>query len=119
MAGYNTTAEILSLGARALLVPRRGPSAEQQMRASRFAQRGWVDWLPPASLSSTSLANAVLDALDKPVGCAGPPPDLLGRQRAALHLLNGSAPARWTTRCCPRPGPTTWLGVPSQLLGEA
>jgi predicted glycosyltransferase len=34
MAGYNTTAEILSVGTPALLVPRSGPSAEQQMRAS-------------------------------------------------------------------------------------
>jgi hypothetical protein len=61
------------------------------MRASRFAQRGWVNWLPPSELSKRSLATAVLDALDQPVGCAGRPPDLLGRQRAALHLLNGGA----------------------------
>ena len=39
MAGYNTTAEILSLGRRALLVPRSGPSAEQRLRASSFAAR--------------------------------------------------------------------------------
>jgi predicted glycosyltransferase len=119
MAGYNTTAEILSLGARALLVPRKGPSAEQQMRASRFAQRGWVEWLPPASLSSTSLANAVLDALDKPVGYAGPPPDLLGRQRAARHLLNGSTPAEVDDAVLSAIGSDDRLGVPSQLLGEA
>src|SRR3712207_8465412 len=31
MAGYNTTAELLSVGASALLVPRSGPSAEQQI----------------------------------------------------------------------------------------
>ena len=92
MAGYNTTAEILSLGARALLVPRRGPSAEQQMRARRFAERGWVYWLPPASLSTESLAAAVLDALDSPVGPASRPPDLLGRQRAARHLLDAGLP---------------------------
>jgi predicted glycosyltransferase len=89
MAGYNTTSEILSLGARALLVPRRGPSAEQQMRADRFAQRGWVDWLPPASLSQETLATAVLEALEKPDATAVVPPDLFGRQRAARHLLTG------------------------------
>jgi predicted glycosyltransferase len=88
MAGYNTTAEILSLGTRALLVPRRGPSAEQQMRARRFAERGWVSWLPPASLSTENLAGAVLDALDGPAVPASRPPDLLGRQRAARHLLD-------------------------------
>ena len=118
MAGYNTTAEILSLGARALLVPRRGPSAEQQMRASRFAQRGWVDWLPPASLSSRSLATAVLDALDKPVGCAGPPPDLLGRQRAALHLLNGVVPDDGDAAELSATGSDDLVGVTSQLLGK-
>ena len=88
MAGYNTTSEILSLGTRALLVPRRGPSAEQQMRARRFAERGWVSWLPPASLSTENLRAAVLDALDSPVDPASRPPDLLGRQRAARHLLD-------------------------------
>jgi predicted glycosyltransferase len=88
MAGYNTTSEILSLGTRALLVPRRGPSAEQQMRARRFAERGWVSWLPPASLSTENLTVAVLDALDSPVDPASRPPDLLGRQRAARHLLD-------------------------------
>jgi predicted glycosyltransferase len=119
MAGYNTTSEILSLGARALLVPRKGPSAEQQMRASRFAQRGWVEWLPPASLSSTSLANAVLDALDKPAGFAGPPPDLLGRQRAALHLLNGGAQVDVEDAVLSATGSDDRVGVPPQLLGEA
>lgn len=89
MAGYNTTSEILSLGARALLVPRRGPSAEQQMRAGRFAQRGWVDWLPPASLSQETLATAVLEALEKPDATGVVPPDLFGRQRAVRHLLTG------------------------------
>ena len=115
MAGYNTTSEILSLGARALLVPRKGPSAEQQMRASRFAERGWVEWLPPASLSSASLATAVLDALDKPVGCAGPPPDLLGRQRAARHLLDGGIPA---DADLPATGSDDLRGVTPQLLGK-
>ncbi|MGH7750430.1 MAG: glycosyltransferase family protein, partial [Candidatus Dormibacteria bacterium] len=42
MAGYNTTMEVLRVGTPALLVPRRGPSAEQRMRAQRFAERGWV-----------------------------------------------------------------------------
>jgi predicted glycosyltransferase len=118
MAGYNTTSEILSVGARALLVPRRGPSAEQQMRASRFAQRGWVKWLPPTELSSSSLATAVLDALDTPVGCAGRPPDLLGRQRAALHLLNGGAEEDAEAAVLSATGSDDLLGVGPQLLGK-
>ncbi|QWZ08027.1 hypothetical protein KRR39_22215 [Nocardioides panacis] len=118
MAGYNTTSEILSTGARALLVPRKGPSAEQQMRASRFAERGWVKWLPPAELSSTTLAAAVLDALDRPVGCAGRPPDLLGRQRAARHLLNGGAQEDTDAAVLSATGSDDLLGVGPQLLGK-
>jgi predicted glycosyltransferase len=89
MAGYNTTAEILSTGTPALLVPRRGPSAEQRMRATRFASRGWVNWLPPERLSERALAEAILAALDAPRDTIRLGPDLGGRQRAALHLLDG------------------------------
>ena len=92
MAGYNTTAEILRVGARALLVPRPGPSAEQQMRARRFAQRGWVHWLPPASLSAASLATAMVTDLDSPPGTRSVEPDLRGRQRAAGYLLADGGP---------------------------
>jgi predicted glycosyltransferase len=88
MAGYNTTAEILSLARRALLVPRAGPSAEQTMRASRFAERGWVRWLPPESLSADTLAGAVLEALATTAEPAAVAPDLGGRQRAVAHLLS-------------------------------
>jgi predicted glycosyltransferase len=91
MAGYNTTAEILSLGTRAVLVPRAGPSAEQQMRARSFAERGWVRWLPPAAVSAESLATAMLASLDTPSTPQRAQPDLRGRQRAAHHLLNGSS----------------------------
>jgi predicted glycosyltransferase len=88
MAGYNTTAEILSLGQRALLVPRSGPSAEQQMRARLFAERGWVRWLAPELLSPSTLADAMAEALTTPLA---PPvaPDLNGRSRVAHLLLRG------------------------------
>jgi predicted glycosyltransferase len=92
MAGYNTSAEVLHLARRAVLVPRAGPSEEQQMRASRFAERGWVRWLPPQALSATSLAVAIAEALEAPTGSTGKGsegPDLRGRQRAAMHLLAG------------------------------
>jgi predicted glycosyltransferase len=89
MAGYNTTAEILSLGKPALLVPRRGPSAEQRTRARLFAERGWVRWLPPDQLDARALAEAAAASLD---GRDEPPasrPDLLGREVAAAQLLDG------------------------------
>lgn len=89
MAGYNTTAEILSVAARAVLVPRAGPSAEQRMRASRFAGKGWVDWLPPETLSPGLLARTMVNALATPVVTHEVPPDLDGRNRAVRHLLAG------------------------------
>jgi predicted glycosyltransferase len=91
MAGYNTTAEILSLGTRALLVPRSGPSAEQQMRARSFAERGWVHWLSPASLSDESLATSMLTALDTPLTGMRGQPDLQGREHAVRYLLGDGA----------------------------
>ena len=97
MAGYNTTAEILSVGTPALLVPRSGPSAEQQMRARLFAERGWVDWLQPQDLSAETLGRAVTEALYKPWATTPVrPPDLSGRTVAAGQLiesLDGTAVA--------------------------
>ena len=86
MAGYNTTAEILTLDKPALLVPRSGPSAEQQMRAKLFADRGWVNWLPPADLAPDTLAEAALSALSTRRRRTSIP-DLRGRHAAAQHLL--------------------------------
>jgi predicted glycosyltransferase len=88
MAGYNTTAELLSVGTRALLVPRRGPSAEQQMRARLFAERGWVDWLRPQDLRPDALGRAVVTALHEPRP-ARPvrPPDLAGRTVGSDRLI--------------------------------
>jgi predicted glycosyltransferase len=88
MAGYNTTAEILGLARRAVLVPRAGPSAEQRMRASRFAERGWVRWLSPESLSSEILAKVMAEALAAPRMAVPEPPDLGGRDRAVKHLVS-------------------------------
>ena len=90
MAGYNTTAEIFTLDKPALLVPRSGPSAEQQMRAKLFADRGWVNWLPPADLSPDMLAQAARLGVDHP-----PTPDL---------------PAGSPGSLCRRPAPPTKLG---------
>ena len=86
MGGYNTTAEILSVGKPALLVPRAGPSAEQMMRVSRFADRGWLRWLPPESLSAPALAAGMIEALTSLPESVGRAPDLGGRVRAAELL---------------------------------
>lgn len=94
MAGYNTTAEILSLGKHALLVPREGPSAEQGLRAKAFAERGWVDWLPPGGLSPERLARAMVGALrPRQHDELDQLPDLRGRERAVAHLMAGTSRA--------------------------
>ncbi|HEY0409491.1 MAG TPA: glycosyltransferase, partial [Candidatus Dormibacteraeota bacterium] len=97
MAGYNTTMEVLRVGTPALLVPRRGPSAEQRMRAQRFADRGWVSQLDPDELEPGRLAAAVVGALGR--GAATPVvprPDLGGLARAAESLHAAALAARAT-----------------------
>ena len=86
MAGYNTSVESLGAARRALLVPRHGPSAEQQMRARLFAERGWVGWLPPAQLSPETLQQAMIEALTKPATAPLTAPDLNGRAEAVRYL---------------------------------
>lgn len=96
MAGYNTTVEILQAGKKAILVPRRGPSAEQRTRTELFAQLGWIDMLDPDELSTTALTSLLLKNLS--VETTFPTaikPDLNGRQAAAEQLLAlASVPAR-------------------------
>jgi predicted glycosyltransferase len=91
MAGYNTTTEILRLGRPCLLVPRKGPSAEQRMRAQLFSERGWVRWLRPEDLGPEPVADAVGAALDEAGGVPGPrrfpAPELDGQQRAVRQVL--------------------------------
>jgi predicted glycosyltransferase len=94
MAGYNTLAEVLTLGRKALVVPRAGPSAEQQMRCRLLAQRNLIDVLYPGQLSPQALAERlVLDlerddypSHDKAVGTHG--------VHVAAYLLQSLAGAR-------------------------
>lgn len=66
MAGYNTVCEILSLGVRALLVPRVSPRQEQRLRAQLLAERGLVRVLLPDDLSPERLASEIRAALNSP-----------------------------------------------------
>jgi predicted glycosyltransferase len=65
MAGYNTTMEILRSGKRAILIPRRGPSAEQRMRAGLFAEHGWVEMIDPDDMQVENIAAKVGAALGR------------------------------------------------------
>jgi predicted glycosyltransferase len=86
MAGYNTTAEVLRSTTPAVLVPRRGPSAEQRMRAQLFSERGWVGVVDPDELSPARLARAVNKACASAAPVVGP--QLGGLGVAVGHLLS-------------------------------
>lgn len=89
MAGYNTTMEILRSGKRAILIPRRGPSAEQRMRAQLFAERGWVEMIDPDDLDIANVAATVCAALERgPRMNAASRPDVDGISSSADLLLD-------------------------------
>ena len=66
MAGYNTTIELLSLGQRAILIPRAQVRAEQRIRAERLDARGLATHLPLEQLTPQMLAHAIETALAAP-----------------------------------------------------
>ncbi|MGF1568660.1 MAG: glycosyltransferase family protein [Nodosilinea sp.] len=63
MGGYNTVCEILSLGKRAIVVPRTEPVQEQWMRAKRMAEMGLFHAIHPDQLTPAGLAQALLAQL--------------------------------------------------------
>jgi predicted glycosyltransferase len=85
MCGYNTTMEIMRSATPAVLIPRRGPSAEQRTRTRLFAERGWVDMVDPDELSTAALVEATHRALARGA-VARPRPE--GLAAAASELLS-------------------------------
>lgn len=72
MGGYNTTCEALSLGKRALIVPRVRPRTEQLIRASSFRDLGLLEVLHPDELTPGALSRWLASN-------GGPPPAAAGR----------------------------------------
>jgi predicted glycosyltransferase len=66
MAGYNTVCELLTAGARGVLVPRAEPVQEQLIRARRLAARGCFRVVEPGTLADGALVGAVREALAAP-----------------------------------------------------
>jgi predicted glycosyltransferase len=94
MAGYNSTMEILGSGTPAVLVPRVGPSAEQGIRTRLMKSRGWVDGIEPRELSSATLAESILAALQRSKSESNQePPDLNGLATAVEQLASLLPPA--------------------------
>ena len=64
MAGYNTITEILSLGKKAVVVPRHQPSQEQLIRAVRMENLGLLTAIAPQELTGSSLSQAIIKQLN-------------------------------------------------------
>lgn len=64
MAGYNTISEVLSMGKRAVVIPRVEPREEQLIRSRRLQEIGLLRMVHPAQLTPERLAAEILAALD-------------------------------------------------------
>lgn len=91
MAGYNTVCELLSLGKRALLIPRVQVRVEQRLRAEALAARGLAHLLLPDDLSPQRLS----DAIDLALSASPPEVDLpLDGLRQASQAIQALLEAR-------------------------
>jgi predicted glycosyltransferase len=90
--GYNTVMELLTAGARAVIVPfAAGQEIEQTMRARRLAERGLVQVVETGELTPRRLAAAIDAALAQPA----PSPSAIaldGAAAAARRLAELVAP---------------------------
>ncbi len=66
MGGYNTICEILSLGKKAVVIPRVRPVQEQLIRAERMSALGLLDYLHPDELTPQLLMQKLFAQLDAP-----------------------------------------------------
>jgi hypothetical protein len=89
MGGYNSLCEVLKWRKKALVVPRKGPSAEQRIRTRLFSERSLIRVLPPGPPAPKELARALtrLIAEDGVPDPANIPP-LNGAERVATLLLD-------------------------------
>jgi predicted glycosyltransferase len=60
MGGYNSVCDVLSIGVRALVVPRVIPRAEQLIRAERLSARGLIDMMHPDAATPEALRQWIL-----------------------------------------------------------
>jgi len=83
-AGYNTAMDILSAGARAVLIPfAAGVETEQADRAAALARRGWAQVVPEAALQAPDAAPRLAAAIDAAAVVGRPDPGAVARDGAA------------------------------------
>jgi predicted glycosyltransferase len=92
MSGYNTITEVLSLGKRAIAIPRIKPASEQLMRAEQMSKLGLLAMIHPDELLPETLMDLLLTKLEETDSCAvAPGLDLGGLPRIShyiSHLLS-------------------------------
>src|SRR5437763_4589606 len=101
MGGYNSLYQLVRLRKKGLVIPRPGPSAEQQTRARLFSQRGLVDAIFPGELSPTRLADKLmgdLERTDYPI--YDPEMDTDGSRKASDRLAEHLTAARISSPAC-------------------
>jgi predicted glycosyltransferase len=81
MGGYNTVCELLSLGKRAIIVPRVRPVREQWIRARRMEKLGFFRVIHPDALTPETLAHAVESELARPARDSMPWVDMTALDR--------------------------------------
>lgn len=119
MCGYNTMSEILRFAKRAVVVPRRGPSAEQTMRARLFERAGWVDVVEPDAFDARNLAAALETALygeERRVRAPLPLDGVARASEALLAELGESVPLADTPHPAQQPGLVDPAELPRSLL---
>ncbi len=67
MGGYNTVCELMTLGKKAIVIPRVNPVQEQWIRAERMAKLGLLRAIHPDNLSSAKLMQAIAEELSPAV----------------------------------------------------
>jgi predicted glycosyltransferase len=65
MGGYNTISEIISLGKKAVVIPRVSPRREQLIRSERLQNLGFLTMIHPSDLCPSRLASEVSSLLLK------------------------------------------------------
>ena len=93
MAGYNTVCELLTLGKKAVLIPRTKPVEEQRIRVERMGHVPFFSTILPDKLTPDLLAAALTEQLHTPDnGISAAAPIDLGALPRISDMLASAAP---------------------------
>ena len=120
MGGYNSLLETMQLDKNTLVIPRKGPSAEQTMRATALAERGLARMVEIDQASPDRLAAEIKDALGRPLtsarGDSWARRDFWARRET---LSAGNRVTAQIRRALSEPAAETGAPLPALQLGAA